>query len=141
MAVRAGGSTIDTKSKNKLTIMNMRDRMTIMPMKLMAMTCVVCEYSWNPRVGIPKECPNCKSRRWNNGMSKVEGQSNQAQIQGRDMQALRKIASGGFTSRSEPEEEEIRDAERDCPDCGEVMLDNRKLNLWMCKCGFQKRKR
>jgi hypothetical protein len=72
-------------------------------------------------------------------MSKAEGPSNQAQVQERDMQALRKIAAGSFTSHSEPEDEE-EDAERTCNDCGGVMLDNRKLNLWMCKCGFQKRK-
>jgi hypothetical protein len=27
--------------------------------------CERCEYRWNPKSADPKECPQCKSRRWN----------------------------------------------------------------------------
>lgn len=29
--------------------------------------CQQCKYEWKSRVANPKECPNCKSRRWNEG--------------------------------------------------------------------------
>lgn len=28
-------------------------------------TCQKCDYSWNPRVDVPTQCPNCNTRNWN----------------------------------------------------------------------------
>lgn len=36
-----------------------------MPEKAKECKCLKCGYIWKPKVKAPRECPDCKSRRWN----------------------------------------------------------------------------
>ena len=33
-------------------------------METKKLTCAKCGYEWESRVDVPKECPDCKSREW-----------------------------------------------------------------------------
>ena len=84
--------------------------------------CKRCGYEWEARAANPKECPECKSRTWQVERGGVDG--------GRRMVQPVDLERDGQTigdSSSKPE----------CPDCGEVMFENRKQRKWWCKCGYQ----
>ena len=51
-----------------IKIMNDRSNNGLRGDKNMELKCKKCNYKWKSRIKkIPKECPDCKSRKWNKG--------------------------------------------------------------------------
>lgn len=92
------------------------------------MNCEVCGYSWQARVENPKECPECKSRKWKFGGSKTPRVGSAREPEGNPVGRVATV-------------QELQDIAmprgKECSDCGEAMLENRKFRKWICKCGYQ----
>jgi hypothetical protein len=39
-------------------------------MKIVKMKCVCCGHEWFPHVEKPQKCPNCQTRKWQDGKKK-----------------------------------------------------------------------
>ena len=105
------------------------------------MACNRCGYCWSPRTDRPKECPECKSRKWNSEIGGGDAGLRDARVHipgGVHVSGLPEDRRG----RAEDILQAVRGGEevengRMCPEgCGRL-YENRKLMKYWCKCGYQ----
>lgn len=96
---------------------------------IMTMNCAVCGYGWTARCENPKECPQCKSRKWRFGGSNPPRVGTAREPEGNPVgklapsQVLQEFQEFG----NRPE----------CPECLIPLFENVKLRKYWCKCGHQ----